>query len=826
MENERSNNPIKIIMQKMKRILLFFVALFTCAWGNADVTVTKSDDGVVKIAVTGDAGQIGTETIKKAENTWDSDTYTYALTEQISANDQQTIKDATKLKITGNINAVDIRALSYIMGSQRTANQTLTTLDMGEAIIENLGTYVVGSNTYFDFMPIGGSGYSFGKVENLTFPKISNAVELSSTLVEKLASWCSPYSNLTSLTLSDGISTIGSEAFATDYRWQKLKEINLNKGVKIGESAFANRTSLITITGLTDVEIGGKAFYGCNGLTSLPTISGCSIGESAFASCNLTSVNLENCTIGKSAFAACKQLKSVTISGSATEEIGESAFNGCIALTSVSLPEQLKKINASAFYQCYSLTGVVFPNSLEEIGDEAFNSVQTGSLLTLTFPASLKKIGAKAFYGQSNIADVYFLGTEAPIVTAAAFDESSYRGFNGTSFDRNTAHANGLEHTEYVNGSKVFCVLHIRPDLTDEQKAKFTDITVTTKYPIDFDKTYDGYQNTQWLYYKDKNLGEEIAWRGYELMQEAYNAADKGTNVDGTTYDTNYKGLHLFALVFDDAPSSQQSDYWNFSKYTKDLWWTISVPFNMTRAEVKSVFGDDAQVCKFSGVERTIENNADNTTAKTIYLKFKDEQCQVSGEDDDIVIKALASYMIYPTKDGGEFAYTMVTADPEVTTQTATTNGTEYAYNFVGNHYSVQTTSSSEGTTTVTQTVYKAVMMPQYTYFLGARKSDGKHILYFNASKTAKWSQYTSIVYATNADYDDFFTTSSKTTFSSMFGNDGETTDIEKVVIEAGANATVGDGNIYTIDGRMMSHKANLLPKGLYIKNGKKFIVR
>ncbi len=52
--------------------------------------------------------------------------------------------------------------------------------------------------------------------------------------------------------------------------------------------------------------------------------------------------------------------------------IGERAFYGCTALTSVSIPEGVESIGKRAFYNCIGLTSVTLPNSLKSIGDSAF----------------------------------------------------------------------------------------------------------------------------------------------------------------------------------------------------------------------------------------------------------------------------------------------------------------------------------------------------------------------------------------------------------------------------------------------------------------------
>ena len=71
------------------------------------------------------------------------------------------------------------------------------------------------------------------------------------------------------------------------------------------------------------------------------------------------------------------------LDGHAVREIGEEAFYGCDALTSVTLPDGLTSIDDHAFYGCYSLTSVTLPDSLTFIGNYAFSFCDA---LTLIVP--------------------------------------------------------------------------------------------------------------------------------------------------------------------------------------------------------------------------------------------------------------------------------------------------------------------------------------------------------------------------------------------------------------------------------------------------------
>ena len=115
-------------------------------------------------------------------------------------------------------------------------------------------------------------------------------------------------------------------------------------------------------------------------------------------------------SIGESAFENCRSLTSVTIPNSVTS-IGRYAFYYCTSLTSVTIPDSVTSIGWLAFNGCTSLTSVTIPDGVTIINDAVFNGCT--SLTSVTIPDSVTSIGGSAFYNCTSLTDVYYAGSEA-----------------------------------------------------------------------------------------------------------------------------------------------------------------------------------------------------------------------------------------------------------------------------------------------------------------------------------------------------------------------------------------------------------------------------
>ena len=216
------------------------------------------------------------------------------------------------------------------------------------------------------------------------------------------ASFTAGYSKSTLNTVKIGKGAIGDSAFSN---CTNLTTVELGDGVtSIGTSAFLNCTQLTSITiGSGVISIGKSAFNGCTALTNANIGSG-AIGESAFNGCtSLANVTLGNgvTQIGKNAFIRCAQIPSITI-GSGVTSIGSGAFNGCTALTNANIGSGA--IGANAFQDCSSLIAVTLGDGVTSIGANAF--LRCTALTSMNIGSSVRTIENFAFSGCKALEEV------------------------------------------------------------------------------------------------------------------------------------------------------------------------------------------------------------------------------------------------------------------------------------------------------------------------------------------------------------------------------------------------------------------------------------
>lgn len=256
------------------------------------------------------------------------------------------------------------------------------------------------------------SGNCGAQGDNLTweFNSESGVLTISGSGAMADYAWGGPWNSvrnlITSVSLPDGLTTIGSAAFSMCYN---LVSVTIPESVTIiGNKAFYACTGLTSVIFPDELTaIGEKAFYSCNSLVSIEIPNGITtICEETFSSCSsLSSVVIPNTTtsIENNAFSYCKSLTSVILPEQLTD-LGTGVFAHCTELCSVFLPDGLTEIKGNTFSQCSKLTAITFPDSLLSIDSNAFYYCR--ALTSISLPEGLTTIGEWAFYSCSSIRSV------------------------------------------------------------------------------------------------------------------------------------------------------------------------------------------------------------------------------------------------------------------------------------------------------------------------------------------------------------------------------------------------------------------------------------
>ena len=224
-----------------------------------------------------------------------------------------------------------------------------------------------------------------------------------------------------SIIITNNVEEIRPNAFTglssgsvTFQETSKLKKIDYN--------AFLNGQNLTTITLPASLEtIGATAFKGCP-LQSVYIKSGSKLSRldrEVFNCPDLETFEFlgthtaDSLSFGERVFAGCSKLvgnsEGTFFMPAAVWHIGESAFNGCSSLTSVTFQQtstkqpKLERIGFAAF-QNSGLLSITLPKSVKHVGNEAFNSCW--QLKTVSIPAATEYVGPQAFLFCSGLKEI------------------------------------------------------------------------------------------------------------------------------------------------------------------------------------------------------------------------------------------------------------------------------------------------------------------------------------------------------------------------------------------------------------------------------------
>ena len=287
--------------------------------------------------------------------------------------------------------------------------------------------------------------------------------------------WYSNRSDITSVVIEPGVTSIGSQAF---YECSNLTSITIPSGLtSIGEQAFGNCTGLTSITIPSGfISIGDYAFWNCTGLTSITIQNGVtSIGTGAFWNCSgLTSITIPSSvtSIGVNVFYGCSGLTDITVDSNNSSFCSESGvlFNKDKTTliyyplgkndSSYTIPDGVTVIEQYAFYCNSKLTSVTIPSGVTSIGEMAFR--ECSGLTSVIVPSSVTSIEYNAFWCCFNLI-IYIpggitIGIDAFYSTAAKITYTVDSSNNVTITDISLSSGNTVDIPATIDGKTVIAV--------------------------------------------------------------------------------------------------------------------------------------------------------------------------------------------------------------------------------------------------------------------------------------------------------------------------------------------------------------------------------
>ena len=298
------------------------------------------------------------------------------------------------------------------------------------------------------------------------------------------------------------------------------------------------------------------------------------------------------------------------------------------------------------------------------------------------------------------------------------------------------------------------------------------DSPVTYTFNVKAGKTY-------YLY----NFGSKIGFYGFSFDEDETKPTVVQVNYDAETANANN--------VVEKTAEGNVAQVKIARTMVANRWTTCVLPFSLNRQQVDAIFGPAYSATAKDGTQILYFDHIEGNKAYFVRHAYN-------------TIVAGKPFLIKPTKEVTSINTADVKDYPYVTIE-----NTEPAKWCESNGY-VWTSS------------YNTMNIVKNDYFIGA--SDGKFKAYSGTSGTVKG--FRGFLKADHSAGTKPMMLSISTS-SITDGNEGETTGIEDLIINADGELIPANCRVYNINGQLVSEDANSfqsLPSGIYIINGKKYI--
>ena len=300
------------------------------------------------------------------------------------------------------------------------------------------------------------------------------------------------------------------------------------------------------------------------------------------------------------------------------------------------------------------------------------------------------------------------------------------------------------------------------------------DSPVTYTFNVKAGKTY-------YLY----NFGSKIGFYGF-----SFDEGETKPKVDPVNYNADDANANN---VVEKTAEGHVAQVKIARKMVANRWTTCVLPFSLNRQQVDAIFGPAYSATAKDGTQILYFDHVEGSKAYFVRHAYN---TIVAGKP--FLIKPTKNVESINTKDVKDYPYVTIENIEPAKWCESKSNG--YVW-----------TSS-----------YNTMNIAKNDYFIGA--SDGKFKAYSANSGTVKgFRGFLKADHSAGAKP----TMLSISTSSITDGNDGETTGIEDLIINADGELMPANSRVYNINGQLVSEDASnfqSLPSGIYIINGKKYI--
>lgn len=282
------------------------------------------------------------------------------------------------------------------------------------------------------------------------------------------------------------------------------------------------------------------------------------------------------------------------------------------------------------------------------------------------------------------------------------------------------------------------------------------------------------------------NFGSKIGFYGFSFDEDETKPVEDVVSYDDNTTNT-----------IEATAAGHVAKVTVNRKMTKGIWTTCVLPFSLNVHQVDAIFGDTYKSGNVNGTQILYFDRVEN--GKVYFVRHAYN-----------TIVANKPFLIKPSKDVESISTAAATEYPYVTIEaTKNENGkpddwcTGNGYKWASSYSNDMTVKEGDGF------ISKDGLFKNFVGESGTLKGFRGYLKRTETQPGAKPIML-QVVNSSNVD-----------------GDNGETTGIEDLIIDADGQLMPANGKVYNINGQLVSEDANSfqsLPSGIYIINGKKYI--